>query len=108
MSETYRAGGRTYLNLAGLMLEAREQEMIGSDTQLLQAPNAENGMLAIAKVTVFFEDKRSYSALGDASPQSVRAPIAPHIVRMAETRALVRALRWALGKAECSEEELNG
>lgn len=38
----------------------------------------------------------AFTGLGDANPRNVNARIAPHFVRMAETRALARALRAAL------------
>jgi len=48
----------------------------------------------------------TYSAHGDTSPDSVSKMISPHYLRMAETRAIGRALRWYLGVGEAVSDEL--
>ena len=43
---------------------------------------------------------------GDTTDENVSGSfIKPHFIRMAETRAIVRALRWATNNAQCAEEE---
>ena len=43
---------------------------------------------------------------GDATAENVTGDfIKPHYIRMAESRAIVRALRWATNNATCAEEE---
>lgn len=43
---------------------------------------------------------------GDATAENVTGEfIKPHFIRMAETRAYVRALRWYTNNAKCAEEE---
>lgn len=43
---------------------------------------------------------------GDATIENVTGDfIKPHFIRMAETRAIVRALRWYTNNAVCAEEE---
>ena len=44
----------------------------------------------------------------DACKGNVNPKIAPHIIRMAETRAVARALRLACNIGMCSVEELGG
>ena len=50
----------------------------------------------------------TFTATGDASPKNVNKMIARHSIRMAETRAICRALRLFLGLGVCSLEELGG
>ena len=76
-------------------------------TQLLLTPNDENGRLAIVKATVEVERGR-FEAIGDADPGSVEERFAPHLIRVAETRAKARALRDAVNCGIVSFEELDG
>lgn len=51
--------------------------------------------LAVAKATVLLSDGRKFENVGDAHPLSVAGHLRPHVLRMAETRAIARALRFA-------------
>lgn len=47
-----------------------------------------------------------FTGHGDVTSENVTGEfIKPHFIRMAETRAIVRALRWYTNNAKCSEEE---
>ena len=48
---------------------------------------------------------QEFEAHGDANYSNLGDKIKEHYIRMAETRSIVRALRWATNNAECSEEE---
>lgn len=52
--------------------------------------------------------KGTFTAIGDASPANVNRRIAPHAIRMAETRSIGRALRLAVDVGVVTVEELNG
>jgi hypothetical protein len=75
-------------------------------TMLVQAPAEINGWTAIVSTVVEMEGGACFSGLGDASPQSVKGPLVPHLVRMAETRSKARAFKDALGISAVSLEEL--
>lgn len=67
----------------------------------------QNGMPVFALVVVTVNDENgSHCALGDASLQSVGRGITPHLVRMAHTRALNRALRAFVGYAGTTADEM--
>lgn len=45
---------------------------------------------------------------GDVNPDNMQGDTAKHWVRIAETRAIVRALRWATNNATVAQEETGG
>lgn len=98
--------GKQYVLFAGLLDEAHSRGLNSIDTDLVQAPTEENGWVAICKAKVEMEDGRTFSGIGDASPENVGRNIVPHIIRMAETRAKARALRDAVNVGVTALEEL--
>lgn len=52
--------------------------------------------------------KGTYQGIGDADDTNVNRMIVKHKIRMAETRAIARALRWYNNVGMCSAEELGG
>lgn len=99
--------GKQYVLFAGLLDEAHDRGLRGIDTELVQVPTPENGNVAVCKATVEMEDGRTFSGIGDASPENVGRNIVPHIIRMAETRAKARALRDAVNVGATALEELS-
>ena len=78
--------GKQYVLFAGLLDEAHSRGLRGIDTELIQVPDEANGSVAIVKATAEMDDGRHFSGIGDASPENVGRNIAPHLIRMAETR----------------------
>ena len=105
--------GKQYVLYQGLLDEAHARGLRGIDTELVQVPTAENGNVALVKAVVEMEatdgseGSRTFSGIGDASPENVGRNIAPHIIRMAETRAKARALRDAVNVGATALEELS-
>ena len=104
--------GKQYVLFAGLLETAHATGLHSIDTLLVQAPNEKNGHVAIvfAKVTMGTDeepgDRPYFTGIGDASPENVGKNIAPHLIRMAETRAKARALRDAVNVGVTAFEEL--
>jgi len=99
--------GKRFVLYAGLLEEAHSRGLRSIETELLQVPGVENGDVAIVRAVVRMEDGK-FSGIGDASPQNVGRMIAPHLIRMAETRAKARALRDAINVGVTAFEELGG
>lgn len=99
--------GKRFVLYAGLLEEAHSRGLRSIETELLQVPDHENGEMAIVRAVVRTEDGK-YTGIGDASPENVNRAIAPHLIRMAETRAKARALRDAINVGVTAFEELGG
>ncbi len=98
--------GKDFVLFEGLLEMAHAEGLKRVETQLLQAPHKDNGMLAIVRA-VIETDRGIFSALGDASPESAERPIQPHLVRLADTRAIARAIRIAVNVGITAVEEIN-
>ena len=99
--------GKRFVLYAGLLEEAHSRGLRSIETELLQVPEKENGEVAIVKASIRTEEGK-FAGIGDASPQNVNRAIAPHLIRMAETRAKARALRDAINVGVTAFEELGG
>lgn len=96
--------GKDYVLFAGLLEEAHKQELESIETELIQIPT---GDCPMAIVSAAIKTKKGrFTALGDASPENVNKFITPHLIRMAETRALARAFRFATNIGMTAFEEL--
>jgi len=100
-------GTKEFVSYEGLLSKAHDDGLSGIATTLLQSPSEDNARTAIVKAAVQ-TTKGSFEAIGDASPDNVPPRIAPHLIRMAETRAKARALRDAVNIGVISFEELDG
>lgn len=98
--------GKSFVTYEGLLDLAHQMGIVSLDVELLQFPNEENSMTAIARAVATTEKNR-FSDIGDASPRSVNNMLAPHIIRMASTRAKARALRDLTNVGMTAIEELS-
>jgi hypothetical protein len=99
--------GGDYVLVNALVRVAREHAgMQGYDTDVVQSPQKENQWSATVVVKVFFEDGRHWSGAADCRLGNARDGFHRYTTALAETRALGRALRRALGIELCTLEEV--
>jgi len=97
-------GDRPYVTREGLLYYARKTgQLKGIRVELLE----KGKNYCIVKATVLTKDGGEFEALGDASESNTNRMVSPHLIRMAETRAINRALREAFPIGLCSYEELS-
>ncbi|NPV81768.1 MAG: hypothetical protein HPY52_16165 [Firmicutes bacterium] len=101
-----RFQGKDFIVYSGLLELAREKGLRRLEVEIVQIPSPENGNYAVCSATLEGEDGSIYREVGDASPDNVNKNIAPHILRMAATRAKARALRDFTGVDMVSFEEM--
>jgi hypothetical protein len=89
----------------GLLSLAHEEGLLGVKTRIIELPSEANGGTAVVLSRVKTR-KGTFTGIGDANPKNVNRRIAPHVIRMAETRATARALRLAVNIGEVAIEEL--
>lgn len=97
--------GKDFILYNGLVDVATKEGLLAIDVELLQTPDKENNMTAIARATAKTKDK-TFTDIGDASPSSVSKMLIPHIIRMAATRAKARALRDLTNMGMTAVEEM--
>ena len=98
--------GKDFVTYEGLLDLAHQEGLLGIETTLIQIPTKENEFLAIVKATATTKDKK-FEGIGDCDNASANRMIAPHKIRMAETRAKARALRDLTNVGMTAVEELS-
>ncbi len=103
--------GRAFCLYAGLLDEAHSRGLHSIHTNLLQAPSELNEHTAIVSATVVISDaqtgaSRTFTGIGDASPDNVNPSMRNSLIRLAETRAKARALRDSINVGVTALEEL--
>lgn len=100
-----KIGEKEVATYQGLLAKAHDEGLHSVKTEIVQFPTKDNDQTAIVRVEVRTSEG-VFAAIGDASPANVNRRIAPHFIRMAETRAKARALRDAVNIGMVSLEEL--
>jgi hypothetical protein len=101
-------GERKFVTHADLISHAYTQRCIGIHVQVLPNLSRVVNRSWVVKATVFpTKSSFGFSAFGDAEPSNVSPEFHGCELRIAETRAVNRALRKAYGIGLCSIEELS-
>src|SRR5712692_4093037 len=99
--------GRWYVTHAGLLQIAQRKRCLGIRTALQKDLSDSASNRWIFKATVYkTSDSKGFVGYGDADPTNTSPLVRGAEMRVAETRAVNRALRKAYGIGLCSVEEL--
>jgi hypothetical protein len=99
--------GKWYVTHAGLLRIAQRRRCFGIETTLNERQSDPSVSRWIFRATVFKNSRcKGFAGYGDADPSNVSSRVHGAEMRVAETRAVNRALRKAYGIGICSVEEL--
>ena len=99
--------GRWYVTHAGLLRIARSKNCCGISSAVVTQLSDPSANRWIVRATVYKSPRsRGFVGYGDADPSNVSPLVRGAEMRVAETRAVNRALRKAYGIGLCSVEEL--
>jgi hypothetical protein len=99
--------GRCYVTHSGLLRIAENRHCLGITTAVQETLSEPMRDRWVFKATVYKNrNSKGFVGFGDASPTSVSTVVLGAEMRIAETRAVNRALRKAYGVGFCSVEEL--
>jgi hypothetical protein len=99
--------GRWYVTHAGLLRISERRQCFGIRTAVEKALSHPASGHWVFKATVYkFPGSKGFVGYGDADPSNVSPMVRGAEMRVAETRAVNRALRKAYGIGLCSVEEL--
>jgi hypothetical protein len=98
--------GKWYVSHSGLLRIAHRRKCFGIDTAVDQHLSEASTRRWVFKATVRKTQAKSFVGYGDADPSNVSSLLHGSEMRIAETRAVNRALRKAYGIGICSVEEI--
>ena len=98
--------GKWYVSHSGLLRIAHRRRCIGIDTEIEQHTTEASVGRWVFRATVHRSKSASFVGYGDADPSNVSPRVHGSEMRVAETRAVNRALRKAYGIGICSVEEI--
>jgi hypothetical protein len=98
-------GTEDMMTFEELLRIGHEQGIIRIQTKMIQINEEKKS--AIFKAQIKMKNESIYEAYGDANQENCGSMVKMHYIRMAETRAIARALRWATNNAAVIEETEN-
>jgi hypothetical protein len=98
--------GRWYVTHSGLLRVAQRRRCSSIKTELVETVSNPNEGRWVFKATVLKSESQTFIGYGDADPSNVSFLVHGAEMRIAETRAVNRALRKAYGIGICSVEEI--
>jgi len=85
--------GKDFVTYPGLLDLGHQKGILKIEVEPLQIPTKENEHFAVCKALVVSTNGEIFTDIGDANPANTNSRVAKHLLRMASTRAIARALR---------------
>lgn len=85
--------GKEFVKFQGLLDLGHQKGISQIEVEPLQLPTGDNGHYAVCKATIIGRGGESFTDIGDANPQNCSSKVAKHLLRLASTRSIARALR---------------
>jgi hypothetical protein len=98
--------GKDFVKYPGLLDLGHQKGISKLLVDIVQLPTKENSNFAICKAEVVSQTGQIFTDIGDASPTNCNSKVAKHLLRMASTRAIARALRSFTNIGMTALEEL--
>ena len=102
--------GKEFVTHEGLLDEFHKQGGVEITSELVSSEKGVYIFKAIATMQIVNRDKsvitKKFTAHGDANEKNVSTMVVKHLIRMAETRAINRAMRLATNIGMCSVDEM--
>ena len=88
-----RIEGKEFVKYPGLLDLGHQKGIASIEVDIVQMPSKENDNFAVCRATITSRIGESFIDVGDASPANTNSKVSKHLLRMASTRAIARALR---------------
>jgi len=98
--------GKEFVRFQGLLDLGHQKGISQIEVEPLQLPTSDNGNYAVCKATIIGRGGESFTDIGDANPQNCSSKVAKHLLRLASTRSIARALRAYTNSGMTCLEEL--
>jgi hypothetical protein len=85
--------GKDFVTYPGLLDLGHQKGILKIEVEPVQLPTKENEHMAVCKAIVTSKGGESFVDVGDANPANTNSRVSKHLLRMASTRAIARALR---------------
>jgi hypothetical protein len=85
--------GQQFVKFQGLLDLGHQKGISQIEVEPIQLPTADNGYFAVCKATIVSKNGESFTDIGDANPTNCNSKVGKHLLRLASTRAIARALR---------------
>ena len=98
--------GKEFVKYPGLLDLGHQKGISSIEVDIVQMPSADNGNFAVCRATVMSKMGETFIDIGDANPNNCSSKVVRHLLRLASTRAIARALRSYTNIGMTAVEEL--